>query len=198
MQADKPYSPAIEENKAPILAVLAPRFAHVRHVLEIGSGTGQHAVHFAAAMPHLAWQCTDVAAHLPGIRRWLDDADLPNLPEPLTLDVNAPWPDGAFDAVYSANTAHIMSLPEVERMFAGVGRLLPAGALFALYGPFSYDGEHTSASNARFDAQLRLRDPASGVRDLADLRRIAAAAGLALTDDVAMPVNNRTLIWQRQ
>jgi SAM-dependent methyltransferase len=194
---DKPFSPACEENKAPILAVLRPLLADVGRVLEIGSGTGQHAAHFAAAMPHLTWQCSDVAVYLPGIRLWLAEAALPNLPPPLTLDVEGAWPEGDFDAAFSANTAHIMSLRQVERMFLGVGRLLPRGAPFALYGPFSDGGRHTSDSNAQFDRLLRQRDPASGVRDLDDLRRFAATAGLVLEDDVAMPVNNRTLIWRR-
>jgi hypothetical protein len=198
---DKPFAPACEENKAPILAVLAPLFADRRHVLELGSGTGQHAVHFAAALKHLVWQCSDVPAHLPGIGLWLAEASLPNLPPALALDVDGAWPmaDPAlpFDAAFSANTAHIMSWPQVQRMFAGVGALLPAGAPFALYGPFSYGGRHTSRSNADFDRALRLRDPDSGVRDVDDLTLSAEAAGLRLEDDIAMPVNNRTLVWRK-
>ncbi len=194
---DKPYSPACEENKAPILAVIKPLFAKVRGVLEIGSGTGQHAVHFAAAMPHLRWQCSDLAAHLPGVRLWLAEAALPNLPAPIPLDVDQAWPVGPFDAVYSANTAHIMSLDQVESMFTGVGRLLPPGAPFALYGPFSDGGRHSSESNAQFDAYLRQHDPLSGVRDIEELGRFAANAGLTLEGDIAMPVNNRALIWRR-
>jgi len=193
----KPYSPACEENKAPILSVIHPLLTDARQVLEIGSGTGQHAVHFAAAMPHLRWQCSDVTHYLPGIRAWLNDAALPNLLAPIELDVDTTWPDGPFDAVYSANTAHIMSLPQVERMFTAIGQLLPAGAPFALYGPFSDDGRHTSESNAQFDRYLRQNDPLSGVRDLNDLRRFAAAARFVLEDDRPMPVNNRTLIWRR-
>ncbi|KAA6183588.1 DUF938 domain-containing protein [Thiohalocapsa marina] len=199
MQSDhKPFYPASEENKAPILAVLEPLFATVGQVLEVGSGSGQHAVHFAAAMPHLVWQCSDVDDALPGIRLWLQEANLPNLPAPLSLDVDGPWPATTFDAAYSANTAHILSLPQMERLFLGLGRLLPAGAPFALYGPFSDGGVHTSDSNARFDRMLRQQDPASGVRDLDDLRRFADAAGLVLEQDIAMPVNNRTLVWRRR
>jgi SAM-dependent methyltransferase len=194
---DKPYSPACDENKAPILAVLAPLFADARSVLEIGSGTGQHAVHFAAAMPHLTWQCSDQAVQLPGISLWLAEAGLPNTPPPLALDVDAPWPEGEFDAAFSANTVHIMSLPQVERLFHGVARLLPTGGPFVLYGPFSDGGKHSSDGNAQFDLYLRQRDPASGVRDLEYLRRVAAAAGLTLADDIPMPVNNRTLVWRR-
>ncbi|NBC13417.1 MAG: DUF938 domain-containing protein [Gammaproteobacteria bacterium] len=199
---DKPYSPACDENKAPILAVLVPLFADRRHVLEIGAGTGQHAVHFAPALAHLTWQASDVAAHLPGIGRWLAEADLPNLPAAIELDVDGAWPEpdpaAPIDAVYSANTAHIMAWTQVQRMLAGVGALLPAGAPFALYGPFSKGGQHTSRSNADFDRMLRARDPFSGVRDLDDLLPVAEAAGLALEDDIAMPVNNRTLVWRKR
>jgi len=199
---DKPYSPACDENKAPILAVLMPLFADRRHVLEIGAGTGQHAVHFAPALAHLTWQASDVAAHLRGIGRWLAEADLPNLPAAIELDVDGAWPEpdpaAPIDAVYSANTAHIMGWAQVQRMLAGVGALLPAGAPFALYGPFSNGGRHTSQSNADFDRMLRARDPFSGVRDLDDLIPVAEAAGLALEDDIAMPVNNRTLVWRKR
>jgi cyclopropane fatty-acyl-phospholipid synthase-like methyltransferase len=200
---DKPFSPACEENKRPILDVIGPRLAATNRVLEIGSGTGQHAVYFAAALPHLRWQCTDVADYLPGIACWIEEAALPNLPAPHALDVDDhDWVDrfghGHHDAVYSANTAHIMSLEQVERMFAGVGELLPAAGLFFLYGPFSVDRRHTSESNARFDDALRMRDPLSGVRDLRDLERFASSAGLRLEADTAMPVNNRTLIWRRR
>ncbi|MCF7985746.1 MAG: DUF938 domain-containing protein [Thiohalocapsa sp.] len=197
MYAHKPFSPACEENKQPILSVLAPLLTDARSVLEIGSGTGQHAVHFAAAMPLLRWQCSDVPAHLQGISAWLDEAALPNTPPAIALDVDGDWPAGPFDAVYSANTAHIMSLIQVETMFRGVGALLAPGKLFALYGPFSDHGRHSSDSNARFDAYLRQNDPNSGVRDLVDLKRFAGEAGLSLVDDIAMPVNNRTLIWRR-
>jgi cyclopropane fatty-acyl-phospholipid synthase-like methyltransferase len=199
---EKPYSPAAEENKQPILEALAPRIGAAHAILEIGSGTGQHAVHFARALPDLRWQCSDVGDHLPGIRRWIDESGLPNLPAPLELDVDGDWTTALngqhYDAVYSANTAHIMSLRQVERMFTGVGALLPAGARLFLYGPFSIDGRHTSASNARFDLSLRQRDPLSGVRDLRELERFADASGLVLEENIAMPVNNRTLVWRRR
>lgn len=196
----KPYAQASEENKAPILDILLPRFGSFRSILEIGSGTGQHAVFFAEKMPQITWQCSDREDHLIGIRQWIADAGLGNLPEPLILDVakEADWPAGPYDGVFSANTAHIMSIADVEAMFRGVGRLLQPGGCFALYGPFSCDGRHHSPSNAAFDQQLRWRDPASGVRDLRDLQRFAAAAGLSLEEDCPMPVNNRTLIWRRQ
>ncbi len=194
---EKPFAPACEENKAPILAVLEPLLRGAHELLEIGSGTGQHAVHFAAAMPWLRWQCSDVPARLPGITAWIDEADLPNLPRPLALDVDGDWPAGPFDAVFSANTAHIVSMTQVRAMFAGVGRSLRNGGLFALYGPFSTGGQHVSDSNREFDRWLRLRDPDSGVRDLDDLRAIAADADLTLVGNHPMPVNNQTLVWRR-
>jgi SAM-dependent methyltransferase len=192
---NKPYSDACDQNKTPILAVIAPLFREVSRVLEVGSGTGQHAVHFAAALPHLIWQTSDVPANLPGIRLWLAEAALPNLPPPLPLDVLGDWPAGPFGGVFSANTAHIMGEREVAAMFLGVGQVLSPGGRFALYGPFRVAGRHTSESNARFDAALRARDPRMGVRDLEDLQRWGEDAGLRLMDDVTMPVNNRTLMW---
>ena len=194
---NKPYSEACDENKVPILAVIGSLFKDAGTLLEVGTGTGQHAAFFAAALPRLTWQTSDIPAHLPGIRLWLDEAGLPNLPPPLALDVTADWPAGPFDGVFSANTAHIMSEPEVAAMFRGVGRVLTPGGCFALYGPFSAGGRHRSGSNARFDAWLRERDPRMGVRDLDHLRRLGEESGLELVDDVPMPVNNQTLIWER-
>jgi len=162
---DKPSAPSCERNREPILAVLREHFADRRDALEIGSGTGQHAVHFAAAMPWLSWQCSDRAANLPGIRLWLDEAALPNTPAPLELDVGGAWPAHRYDAVFSANTLHIMGWPEVEALFARLPEATASDATLAIYGPFNYDGKHTSESNARFDAMLRGRDAASGIRD---------------------------------
>ena len=138
---DKPFSESCVQNRDPILAILRPLFADRRHVLEIGSGTGQHAVYFAADLPHLVWQTADVPQHHPGIQAWLEEAALPNVLPPLALDVNdAAWRSGRYDAVFSANTLHIMGWPEVERFFAGVGAVLEAGGILAVYGPFNYGG----------------------------------------------------------
>ena len=127
MAMDKPYSPSCERNRDPIIEVLRIHFAEARGVLEIGSGTGQHAVHFAAAMPWLRWQCTDRAEHLPGIRAWLDEAALPNTPAPVELDVaHGSWPSAKFDAVFTANTLHIMGWEEVEALFAKLPHLSAA------------------------------------------------------------------------
>jgi hypothetical protein len=192
--------------------VLREAFASARKVLELGSGTGQHAVHFAAHLPHLIWQPTDLAENLPGIELWRVEAvtpspapvtgetggRLPNLLPALPLDVNQPqWPDTGADAVFSANTLHILSWPEVRLLFAGVGRLLPADGVLAVYGPFDYGGRHTSESNARFDRTLRSRDPRSGIRAFEAIDALAAEQRLVLQRDVAMPANNRTLVWRR-
>ena len=183
----KPYSEASERNREPILAVLERVFKDRKKVLEIGSGTGQHAAYFSAALPHLVWQASDVAENLPGVRQWGVD--------PIELDVDGTWPGIDADAAFSANTTHIMSWPQVERMFAGIGRLRVQ--TFCLYGPFNYGGKHTSESNARFDAMLRGRDPASGLRDFEAVIALAARNGMALQEDNAMPANNRLLVFGR-
>ena len=194
---DKPFSESCVQNRDPILAILRPLFADRRHVLEIGSGTGQHAVYFGAELPHLVWQTADVPQHHPGIQAWLEEAAVPNVLPPLALDVNdTAWRSGRYDAVFSANTLHIMGWPEVERFFAGVGAVLEAGGILAVYGPFNYGGRYTSESNARFDAWLKARDPASGVRDFEAVDALARSQGLVLQQDIAMPANNRTLVWR--
>ncbi len=195
---DKPFSESCVQNREPILAVLREIFADCRQVLEIGSGTGQHAVYFGAGLPHLVWQSADVPPHHAGIRAWLDEAALPNVRPPIALDVSQPgWRSGRYDAVFSANTLHIMGWPEVEAFFEGVGEVLEAGGVLAVYGPFNTNGAYTSESNARFDAWLKSRDPASGVRDFEAVDALARAQGLVLQQDIAMPANNRTLVWRR-
>lgn len=196
-RADKPYAAASERNREPILAVLREHFADRSRVLEIGSGTGQHAVHFGAHLPHLTWQTSDRHANHRGIRAWLAEAALPNVLPPLDLDVTGQWPDERYDAGFSANTLHIMAWAEVEAMFAGLDRVLAADATLAIYGPFHYGGRATSDSNARFDASLRQRAPHMGIRDAGAVDELAAAAGLALAADVAMPANNRCRVWRR-
>lgn len=195
---DKPFSESCEQNREPIMAVLRKHFADRSHVLEIGSGTGQHAVYFGAELPHLRWQTADVPLHHAGIQLWLADAKLPNVLPPLALDVNQTgWREGRYDAVFSANTLHIMSWPEVEKFFEGVGAVLQTDGILAVYGPFNYAGRYTSESNARFDAWLKARDPASGVRDFEAVDALARAQGLILQQDIAMPANNRSLVWRK-
>ncbi len=199
MTDDKPFSAACERNRDPILAVLRTFFADRRDVLEIGSGTGQHAVHFAAALAHLTWQTSDREENHAGIRAWLDEAALANARAPLGLDVaTGPWPAGPFDAVFSANTLHIMAWPEVEAMFAGVAAVTGADAKLAIYGPFNVDGHFSSPSNAAFDAALKARAAQMGIRDAGQIDGLARAAGFALVDDVAMPANNRLRLWWRR
>lgn len=201
----KPYSPACERNREPILQVLRACFADRRRVLEIGSGTGQHAVHFAAAMPWLTWQCSDVAENLPGIAMWLEEAGLANTPPAIELDVGADWSHvldkghDAFDAVFSANALHIMGWPKVEAFFAGIGALFAARktGVLAVYGPFNYNDGYTSESNRQFDDWLKARDARSAIRDFEAVDALAQAAGLRLVDDAAMPANNRCLIWRQ-
>lgn len=194
---DKPFSAACERNREPILAVLRSHFADRRRVLEVGSGTGQHAVHFAAALPLLVWQTSDRPEWLPGIRLWLTEAGLPNTPPPIELDVRGPWPGERFDAVFSANTLHIMGWPEVEALFAGLPAVLADDARLTIYGPFNYGGCFTSASNAAFDAGLRADDPKRGIRDFEAVDALARGIGFELVEDLAMPANNRCLSWRR-
>ena len=196
---NKPFAESCEQNRGPILTVLHEWFADRRSVLEIGSGTGQHAVYFGAELPHLRWQTADVPPHHAGIRAWLEEAALSNVLPPLALDVSQPdWRNGRYDAVFSANTLHIMGWPEVEKFFEGVGEVLEAGGVLVVYGPFNTNGAFTSESNARFDAWLKARDPASGVRDFEAVDALARAQGLILQQDIAMPANNRTLVWRKK
>src|SRR5690554_4332407 len=198
MTTHLPFSQACENNKGPILERLRETFNARGTVLEIGTGTGQHAVHFAAAMPHLQWQPTDHprAAHLAIAR--LEQAALPNILPMRKLDVGTtPWPSQAFRWAFSANTAHIMSWTEVEQMFWGIGERLPEGGAFCLYGPFNNQGRYTSESNRQFDQYLKARAPHMGIRDLEDLRALAESVGLTLAENHAMPANNQLLVFRR-
>jgi cyclopropane fatty-acyl-phospholipid synthase-like methyltransferase len=199
MKPAKPFSDACERNRAPILDVLREDFARARQVLEIGSGTGQHAVYFAQHLPYLTWQTSDVPEHHAGISAWIADSGLTNVKFPLTLDVRqSPWPLASADAIFTANTLHIMDYACVEAFFQGVARVLAAQGVLAVYGPFNYGGQFTSASNAQFDALLRSRGVGSALRDFEAVDALARDAGLALARDVAMPSNNRMLVWQRR
>lgn len=194
----RPFCEASDRNKDAILEILRDVFNSTQRVLEVASGTGQHAVYFAAELTHLTWLTSELPAQHAGICAWIEEAKLANVSLPLNLDVNEPqWPIDSVDGVFSANTAHIMSWSSIESMFEGVARVLELGGVFALYGPFSYDGRHTSASNARFDESLRARDPSSGIRDFELLDALAARCGMQLEADHAMPANNRTLVWRR-
>jgi len=194
----KQYSEACEQNRSPILNVLKDEFSGTRQVLEIGSGTGQHAVYFSRHLPHLQWQTSDLEENHASILAWLAEADLANVLPPLLLDVNRnDWPAQQFDGVFSANTTHIMSWPAVESMFAGIGKRLDRQGRFCLYGPFNYGNRYTSASNQNFDRWLKNRDARSGLRNFEDLNDLAGMQGMRLRADHEMPVNNRLLVWEK-
>jgi len=198
-----PFSDACERNKQPILDVLERYLDHPARVLEIGSGTGQHAVHFARRLASVTWQPSDRAECLPGLAARIRLEGGTNIHPPIVLDVatRADWPAaGSFDALFTANTLHIVSWPHAQDLFRGVARLFApvAGALLFVYGPFKYRGEFTTSSNAAFDGALRARDPASGIRDFEAVDALAAQAGFALVEDCAMPVNNQMLVWRRR
>lgn len=199
MQQDKPFSQACENNKTPILEKLYGIFDQPVTILEIGTGTGQHAVHFASHLPHLIWQPSDHPQNYQLCLPWLNDASLPNINQPLALDVrDTDWRVPKINGAFSANTAHIMSWAEVERMFAGVSAALTTGNRFCLYGPFKYEGKHTSDSNEQFDRHLASQNAEMGIREMADLERLAHSTGMALAEDIPMPANNRLTVWQRR
>ena len=196
---NKPYSVACDNNRQPILEIIEVLFAGSKAVLEIGSGTGQHAVYFAEKLPHLTWHSSDLQENHAGIELWLSEAGLANTPLPLTLDVTqAHWPKLKVDAVFSANAIHIMGWDSVKAMIAGVGKLLPDNGLLVLYGPFNYNNTYTSDSNARFDIWLKQSNPESGIRNFEDVELLANAAGMYIQHDYAMPANNRLLCWVKQ
>ena len=199
MQAEqKPFAPACERNREPILEVLRHYLDGPARVLEVGSGTGQHAVHFARELPQIEWQTSDLPEQLPGIRLWLDEAGLPNTPPPLAFDVtDAQFPTGPWDVIFTANTLHIMSWEAVRQWFQLLPGLVGDAALLIVYGPFRYGERHTSPSNAEFDAWLREQGPERGLRDLIRVDEMASAAGFSMSEDRELPANNRCVIWQR-
>jgi SAM-dependent methyltransferase len=194
-----PFSAACERNKGPILEVLRVRFADRAQVLEIGSGTGQHAVHFARALTHLTWHPTEQLTYLADLTERVKAEGSPNLRAPTLLDVRqAVWPVRSVDAIFTANTLHIMSWPEVMALFAGIGSVLAPGGVLGIYGPFRYAGRYTSDSNQEFDRMLQDRDPQSGLRDIQDINSLAEQYGLRLDADHDLPANNRLLIFTKE
>ena len=200
------YAPSCDNNQGPIAEILQTALARSRHVLEIGSGTGQHSVYFAPRLPHLVWQCSDAPQHHASIAAWHAHQPAPNLRAPLSLVIDPQphgnvWPhteDGAPDAVFTSNTLHIMAWPCVLQLLAWVGQHLPPAGVLVVYGPFNEGGQHTTPSNAAFDAWLRARDAASGLRDVQDVADAAALHGLHLVQQHAMPANNLVLVLQKQ
>jgi len=191
-----PFAESSEQNKSVIFDAINSFLQG--DVLEIGSGTGQHAVFFAGQRPQLSWQTSEVESNLPGIEAWIRNSGLTNLPPPIALDVLGRWPERQFDSVYSANCFHIMGEAAVARCFEGVGACLKENGFLAVYGPFNYAGNFTSESNARFDAMLKARDPQSGIKDFEWLDQLAVNQNLHLLEDIAMPENNRSLVWQKR
>jgi hypothetical protein len=199
MTIQKPFSQACENNKEAILQVIKTVFRKPTTVWEIGSGTGQHACHFAEGLPHLEWQATDRPENLAGINLWIEDARLSNLLPPLRLDVtDSQWPVERIAALFTANTLHIMSGEEVRLLFERLSIYLAADAKVCIYGPFNYAGAYTSESNASFDLWLKERDPQSGIKHFEDIMGLAANSGLELQADHTMPANNRLLVLQRR
>lgn len=194
---EKPYSESCDQNREPILSVIKPLLKDKRTVLEIGSGTGQHAVYFTSKMPHLTWQPTDQKQYLHGINLWRRDAHTDSILEPLELDVTrSEWPDKQYDAIFSANTLHIMHLHDVKSFFRGVKDRLNEDGVLIIYGPFNYNYQFTSESNARFDDWLKMRDSQSGIRHFEEVNELASQQSLVLEKDYPMPANNRILYWK--
>jgi len=201
---NKPFSQACENNKRPIFDILSKVFSKSEHVLEIGSGTGQHAIFFGQHLPHLTWQTSDLPINHQGINAWLNESTAANVQRPIVVDLSNTWPESTvtqqqpFDALYTANTLHIISWPLVVKFFEGIADNLASQASICIYGPFNYQGKFTSESNANFDLWLKDRDEQSGIRDIEDILTLASSAGLILIDDHVMPANNRLLVFSKK
>ena len=195
---DLPFSQACENNKQPIYEVLSRHLQGTERLLEIGGGTAQHAEYFSKLFPGVAWQSSEIPANLETLNQRIDRAGLPNLPSGIALDVNDDsWPVEKFDAIFSANTLHIMASVSVVSFFYKAGAHLGETGLLLVYGPFKYGGEFTTPSNKNFDLWLKQRDPVSGIRDFEWVNSMAEGQGLRLEEDNAMPANNQLLVWKR-
>lgn len=195
---NKPYSEACERNKEPILFHLRQIITIPSIILEIGSGTGQHAVYFAKNLPFIRWQTSDLAENHPGIEQWIAFSGLSNVLPPLEIDVSSDFvllPD--FDFIFTANTLHIMSWKQVEAFFSGAVKVLKTGGQIIIYGPFNYHGNYTSQSNADFDAYLNSYNPLSGIRDFEAVLKLAEENNLFFASDFALPANNRLLVFRK-
>jgi len=196
--SNKPYAESCEQNKEAIFHVINGYLVDKSRVLEIGSGTGQHAVYFASKLLDLTWMTSDREENHLGITRWIDDANLSNVERPISLNVRQEcWPNVSADAIFSANTTHIMHWEDVKAMIRGISQVLTAQGVFLLYGPFNYNHCFTSESNQLFDKRLKQRDPLSGLRNFEDINNLANEAGLIFLDDHEMPFNNRILTWRK-
>jgi cyclopropane fatty-acyl-phospholipid synthase-like methyltransferase len=194
----KPFSQACENNKQSILNILTRVLVKQKHVLEIGSGTGQHAVYFAKNLPFLTWQTGDLSINHEGINQWITDFPSPNIRRPLAIDLADFQPLAThIDAIFSANTLHIMSWPLVQSFFKLAENTLTESGVLCIYGPFNYQGKYSSESNANFDLSLKARDDKSGIRDFEAVCQLASNAGFSLKENVAMPANNQILIFHK-
>ncbi|MBO1925961.1 DUF938 domain-containing protein [Thiomicrorhabdus sp. 6S2-11] len=195
---NKPFSQSCEENKHVILESITPYLRDKKSVLEIASGTGQHAIHFTEQLNHLSWQTSDLIESHSGICQWLEEAQIDNIISPIELNVSEPeqWPKTQFDAVFSANSFHIMAKQNIVDLFEHLPQVLARKATLMIYGPFNYNGRFTSDSNARFNDWLKQRNPNSGIKDFEWCDQLAEQAGLTLINDIEMPQNNRILVWQ--
>ena len=192
------FSEACERNKGPILGILRTAFAECADVLEVGSGTGQHALYFAEQLPHLFWQPSDTGDYLSGLRARVEHSELANLKAAVELDVRMPsWPVDQVSGIFTANSLHFMAESCAQELFRGVGEVLEAGGILFVYGPYRYQAEFTSESNARFDQWLKQTDPVRGVRDFEWVNELAIEQGLDLQSDTVMPANNQALVWRR-
>ena len=195
----KPFAAATERNSQPILNVIRHEFGRASNVLEIGSGTGQHAVCFAKALGHLVWQTSELAENRVGINLWLDEAGLPNVKRPIELDtMTAGVSSQSYDAIFSANTAHIMSFAAVVKMFSLVGSALRDNGVFCLYGPFRQNGRFSTQSNADFDVSLHERNAEMGIRDIEALDKLGESGGMLRERLYAMPANNGLAVWKKR
>jgi cyclopropane fatty-acyl-phospholipid synthase-like methyltransferase len=198
---NKPISEACLRNQGPIAEALKERLPSMARLLEIGSGTGQHAVFCAQALPHIKWQTSDLLGNHEGMLQWIEDAGLDNVLPPLELDVDKTLPDFngmSIDHVFTANTLHYIAWGSVVNMFAKVSALLPKKGLFVIYGPVNVEGQFTSEGNAGLDEWLTTCvNPLAGIKDIADIKQLAKDQGLTLIDNLAMPANNRLLVLQK-
>ncbi len=193
----KPFSQACENNKTPILEIIRHVFANTGYVFEIGSGTGQHACYFAKHLAHLIWQPTDKPENIQGINLWQETSALANLKPAIALNITDEiWPCDTIEAAFTANTLHIMSEQEVQLGFDQLCKRLTPKALLCIYGPFNYNGNYSSDSNAQFDSWLKSQNPLSGIKNSEDIVSLAADRGLSLSHDFDMPANNQLLVLQ--
>lgn len=194
----KNFSEACERNKEPILNVFKDLLPDYSDVLEVGSGSGQHAIHFANYFPHLKWQTSELSENIEALKSNLLEASVKNILMPVALDVaESPWKVSEASVIYTANTFHIMSFENVRNFFKGLKNVLKPRGLLCVYGPFKYEGEYTSESNAKFQDWLKSRNPESGIRDFEAVEELAMTAGLEFLTDYKMPANNQFLIWKK-